>query len=933
LENSFDSSRRALALIDLDCRFVLVNQRFAELLGLPREKIVGRICHELVHNTPVCIDGCLFSGMRENRSGETLDYEDPVAGKWFRIAVDPIFDGDGEIAGALYAVSDITSTILAEREAARQAVLMEMIQRISSSVITEAGFEGIPAMAAEGLCTFLGAPRCTILFFDDPVLAVEHRVAEEVLPATGLYTRCRCPHDTSTSFRNGESVFLDDIRECPSYGEKRDELETLRIGSLLGVPLRSPEGPVGAIYLDFPSVHHWTPGEIHAVELVARNLSIVHRHSRIYEENRGTADQLSSLLQNVPGAVYRGLRNWSLQFFGAEIERMTGYSPEEFLRGERDWRTVVHPDDLPALKERFRMAVAAKEKVVRVTYRIRRRDGLVRWVEDHRQKIYDADGRFSRVDGLLLDVTEQKTLEDAVLQIRNDWEDTFDNMMDAVTVHDAEFNIVRANRAARELLKLPILNGTPLKCCKYYHGTEHPPEDCPSCNCLSTKLPYSFEVFEPHLDIHMELRAIPRLDRDRRLVGLIHVVRDITERKRREEDLRKSGDMLRQSQKMEAVGQLAGGVAHDFNNLLTVIGGYSDLLAQKLPPESPYRRDVEEIRKAGTRASSLTRQLLAFSRKQVIAPRVADLNEVVAGMEKMLRRLIGEDIDLVTVLRPGLWNVRIDTGQVEQVLLNLAVNARDAMPGVGKLLVETENGSIGEGLTERLGFGVPGEYVILSVRDNGSGMDEETLSHIFEPFFTTKETGKGTGLGLATVYGIVKQSDGYITAESRPGEGATFRIFLPRCYARSESDLVETHPRHIERGRETVLLVEDDEMVRNYMLSALSSGGYSLLEAANGEEAVALLQGSDRPVDLVITDVIMPKMGGKDLSDWLLANRPEVKVIFVSGYVDNDLLREQRFERGETYLQKPFTPEALLRTVRKVFDPAGEEAPAARIPS
>lgn len=760
LENSFDSSRRALSLIDLDRRFVKVNRKFGELLGLPPGEIIGRICHELVHNLPVCTDGCPFSRMLESRTGETLDYEDAASGKWFRIAVDPILDERGGIAGALHAVTDVTESKRAERDAAR-----------------------------------------------------------------------------------------------------------------------------------------------------------------LFEEQRDTAEHLSSLLRNVPGAVYRGLRNWSLQFFGAEIERMTGYSPAEFLSGNIDWRNVVHPDDLPVLKERFRKAVAAREKVVRVTYRIRRRDGVERWVEDHRQKIYDADGRFSRVDGLLLDITEQKAMEDVILRTRKDWEDTFDNMMDAVTVHDKDWNIVRANRAARELLKLPPLDGTsPVKCFKYFHGTEKVPDSCPSCTCLSTGLPSSCEVFEPHLDMHMELRAIPRIDPGNMVVGMIHVVRDITERKRHEEDLRKSNEMLRQSQKMEAVGQLAGGVAHDFNNLLTVIGGYSDLLVQRLPHDSPHRRDAEEIGKASARAASLTRQLLAFSRKQVIAPRVADLNEVVAGMEKMLLRLIGEDIDLVTVLRPDLWNVRVDTGQVEQVLLNLVVNARDAMPGVGKLLIETENRRIDKGMVARLGFGTPGEYVTLSVRDTGSGMDAETLSRVFEPFFTTKETGKGTGLGLAMVYGIVKQSDGYITVDSRPGEGSTFLIYLPRCDARPDSGLEEKASKDIEGGGgETILLVEDDEMVREYIRTALSSGGYTLIEAANGEEAVALLQGSDRRVDLMITDVIMPKMGGKELSEWLAGNRPEVKVLFVSGYVDNEFIREQRFGRGKAYLQKPFTPEVLLRTVRKIL--------------
>jgi PAS domain S-box-containing protein len=590
-----------------------------------------------------------------------------------------------------------------------------------------------------------------------------------------------------------------------------------------------------------------------------------------------------------------------------------------------DWRKVIHPEDLPAVKDRFRKAVAAKEKVVRVKYRILRRDGAGRWLEDRRQMMYDAAGRLSHVDGLLLDITEEKAAEENLRNTVSLLNATLESTEDGILVVDTSGKIAIFNRKFQEMWRIPeeiVASRDDDRAISFVLGQlEFPERFLDKVRELyASPREESFDVLEFKDGRIFERYSLP-MRSEGAILGRVWSFRDATERKRAEEDLRKSGDMLRQSQKMEAVGRLAGGVAHDFNNLLTVIGGYSDLLAHRLPPDSPYREGVEEIRKAATRASSLTRQLLAFSRKQVIAPSVANLNEVVAGIESMLRRLIGEDIDLITVLRPGLWNVRIDTGQFEQVLLNLAVNARDAMPGVGNLLIETENERIDERMAARPGFGAPGEYVVLSVRDTGSGMDEETLPFIFEPFFTTKEKGKGTGLGLAMVYGIVKQSDGYITAESRPGKGSTFRVYLPRCGERSDSDLAATSPSVVGGGRETVLLVEDDEMVRNYMSATLSSGGYTLLTAADGLEAIALLEGLDRPVDLIVSDVIMPKMGGKELNDWLATNRPEAKVLFISGYVDDEPFREQRFERGEAYLQKPFTPEALLRTVRKMFDP------------
>jgi len=391
------------------------------------------------------------------------------------------------------------------------------------------------------------------------------------------------------------------------------------------------------------------------------------------------------------------------------------------------------------------------------------------------------------------------------------------------------------------------------------------------------------------------------------LNGTMGIYADITERKRLEEQ-------VRQSQKMEAVGQLAGGVAHDFNNILTVISAYSDLLRHSLDPLDERREDVEEIRKAADRASALTRQLLAFSRRQVIQPRVLDLNLVVTEMEKMLRRLLREDVQLTTVLAPGLGRVQADAGQLEQILMNLAVNARDAMPDGGILTIETMNTPLSDS------GGVESErYVMLTVKDTGTGMDAETKAHLFEPFFTTKEVGMGTGLGLATVYGIVKQSGGSIDVSSSPGAGATFSIALPMVKAIETIDQVCEAEASSPGGIETILLVEDDEAVRRLARRALREKGYVLLEAANGDEALRLSESHQQAIHLLVTDMVMPRMSGRDVAERLSFTRPAMRVLYMSGYAE-DVIRRRGLPVGARMLQKPFTTDLLAREVRDVLD-------------
>jgi CheY-like chemotaxis protein len=380
---------------------------------------------------------------------------------------------------------------------------------------------------------------------------------------------------------------------------------------------------------------------------------------------------------------------------------------------------------------------------------------------------------------------------------------------------------------------------------------------------------------------------------------------------------------------MEAIGRLAGGVAHDFNNVLTAVLGFSDLAQAKLGHEDPVRKDLDEIRTAGERAAGLTRQLLAFSRKEIIEMEVLDLAGVVTEVGSMLRRVIGEDIQLLTVLPPMESSVRADRGQLEQVLMNLAVNSRDAMRQGGRITIEVRNIDLDESYVGLHLDVLPGRYVVLSVSDTGTGIDAETKKHIFEPFFTTKEAGRGTGLGLATVYGIVKQSGGSIGVYSEAGHGTTFRIYLPRVEAGVASAREAKLPWNESaclRGHEMVLLLEDDHSVRSMAREVLLSSGYDVREASNGPDALALFGSLHGKVDIVVSDVVMPEMGGREVFQRLRALDPRLKVLFTSGYTDDAVIRKGVLDHDVPFLQKPFTPTALLAKVRDVLDVSRENA-------
>jgi len=405
---------------------------------------------------------------------------------------------------------------------------------------------------------------------------------------------------------------------------------------------------------------------------------------------------------------------------------------------------------------------------------------------------------------------------------------------------------------------------------------------------------------------------------DGTVTSIMSIIVDVTEQKATEEALRRTEERFLQAQKMEAVGRLAGGVAHDFNNLLMAITGHCELLQAQLAEDDPLRGELEEIRRAGERAASLTRQLLAFSRRQVVDFRVVDLNEIVAATEKMLRRLIGEDVEIVTSLGEGVGRIKADPGQVEQVIMNLAVNARDAMPRGGTLSIATAEVVLEPAEAERIPGAAPGRYARLAVADTGCGMDETVRSHLFEPFFTTKE--HGTGLGLATVYGIVQQLGGFVRVETAPGRGTTFEIFFPWAGAQGARSEAAEEPLRPAAGAETVLVAEDEDLVRDLVCEILRRSGYAVLEARDGHEALAVAERHRGPIHLLLTDVVMPRMSGSDLARRLASRRPEMRVLYMSGYTDDETLRRGVLAGGKAFLQKPFRAAVLAARVREVLD-------------
>ncbi len=595
-------------------------------------------------------------------------------------------------------------------------------------------------------------------------------------------------------------------------------------------------------------------------------------------------------------------------------QKILGYSSEELQNSSS--LDQIHPDDRERVQE---AAAEARQTGIgkNLEYRIRHKNGTWLVLESTSSVIRNAKGEAEKLVIVNRDITERKRASEAL---------RFSEISFRSVIENAPYGIYRASASGKLLLVNPALQ----KMLGYESQAEllrvNLASDIHRDPLEYQKLNDLFASQEEFTDVKVEWKRKDGTPLTARCTGWLvkHsgegadyfevFAEDVTEQCLLERQ-------LRMAQKMEAVGRLSGGIAHDFNNLLGVILGYSQVLKRTLPAETPFFDYAEEIEKAGQRAAALTRQLLAFSRQQVLAPAVLDLNSLISEMEKLLPRLIGEDIQIVMALDPEIGRVKADQGQIEQVVMNLAVNARDAMPQGGKVVVATANATLDEAYTRHHPGSKSGEYVMLSVTDTGTGIDSETLAHIFEPFFTTKERGRGTGLGLATVYGVVKQSGGYVWVESELKKGSTFEIYLPRI--EEPVSVIGPAPPSVGtfRGAETILLVEDADALRKLTRMLLAQNGYRVLTAADGAKALLMTQQDPERIDLLLTDVIMPEINGRELVERLKPLQPSMKVLYMSGYTDDALMDHGVLESDTHLLHKPFSEEDLIRKVREVLDP------------
>jgi PAS domain S-box-containing protein len=873
-----------ILLEDDSGRIVEANDRAADAYGYSREELLRRNIRELRHPSSLwAVDAqwqearergsLVFETVHQRRDGQPFPVE---------VSVRSIPVGENRFAQSI--IRDIS-----ERKAMDER-LRHMLDAFSA--VIEASPAAIISMASD----------LRVTTWNKAAERMFGWTAEEAIGATAPFvpaSRMESARRIHERAMQGEVVTLTNaLGQC-----KDGRIIDL---SLSAAPLHDPQGRFSGVALNLLDITEQTK----AGEALRLNESLY----------RATFDQAAV------GMNYVSLEGRFLRVNPRYCE-ITGYSQEELL--QLGFQDITHPADLEGERERTGSLLSGEVHTGSQDKRYLRKDGSVVWVHVTATLLRSGSGEPLHFVGVVEEITERLRAEEALRHSEERFRRLVESAPEGILV-ERDLRILYVNAAAVTMFGAASAAGLQGRDALELVSAEDRAAVRERSALVAGRAPVP-PVERPYLRVDgkpfpVEVSAAP-IEYDGQPANLVFL-RDITERKHTEAETRRLEEQLLQAQKMESLGRLAGGVAHDFNNHLTVIAGYCEMLLGRMAAGDATREEVEEIRAAGDRAGALTQQLLTFSRKQIAAPKPVSLNEVVAESGKMLRRLIGDHIEIVTRLDRALGLVVADRGQMNQVLVNLVINARDAMPLGGRIDIETTNVDLDPNAGPYCKDAPAGPYAMLSVTDTGVGMSEETMQHVFEPFFTTKAVGIGTGLGLSTVYGIVRQSRGWIAVESRVGEGSVFHVYLPRVASAAEGGAPGTLPKEVPGGAETVLVAEDQAEVRRLALRILKSNGYDLLEASNGPEALEVSRNHAGPIHLLVTDVVMPGMTGRELATRLLELRPQIKVLYMSGYSADVIGHQGVLDPGVTCLPKPFTPAELALKVREVL---GQPRAAGRI--
>ncbi len=921
LRNVINHTTVILWAIDKNGIFTFSQGKGLATLGLRPGEVVGKSLFQFYkHNKR------LTSDARRALRGETFNSVYIEKDIIFETRFSPLYDSKGKIVGATGISTDITERKRSEevlhRKTYQQEQLLETAKHLTASlnlteVLTRIAEEATKMLKAHGCVIYLLEPDNETL---TPVVAIDPEYEKEILSSSINVNNSF----TGQAIKAGCGIIFNDADEdssgyqIPGTPEAEEE-------HIIVAPFLVEDKVLGAMCLDRTDVR-FSKEDLAITETLATYASTAlknakaHHTLKIEVEERKQMQQalieseekFRNLAEQSPNMIFINCKG-KVVYANEKCEEIMGYTREKMYSPDFNFMKLIAPESSELIKTNFKKHTQDQE-LQPYEYTLINRSGE-RIEALITTKLINYGGKRA-ILGIITDIGEQKRTEEALKISEEKYRRLFEEDLTGDFIATQDGTLLACNSAYLRI---------------FGFNSEEEAYNCKLIDLYPTPQHYNDflellkgeEILEYHeielrrfdkKPVHVIANMIGKFDQNGELTEIIGYFFDDTERKVLEQQ-------FRQAQKMEAIGRLAGGVAHDFNNLLTIINGYSDLMLHRLAKNHPMNREIRQIKQAGDKATRLTNQLLAFSRRQVMQPRFLNLNTVVTDIDKILKRIIGEDIELIISLDPDLGTIKADPVQIEQVLMNLAVNARDAMPHGGMLSIETDMVDLKSDYNhKRLVIQPAGPYVRLSIIDTGIGMDEDTQSQIFEPFFTTKELGKGTGLGLSTVYGIVKQSNGYIWVDSKPEEGTTFQIYFPRVMDKAQQFEIEQKTKKTYGGNETILLVEDEVMVRELAAEILKENGYKILESSRGEQALEISSQYKGKIELMISDVVMPGISGRELANLLINERPDMKVLFISGYSDEVVANQGNTEENFEFLQKPFVPDKFLECIRNILD-------------